>query len=732
MRDRRVHFVLLMLLVLGVTVVFGAAQARAVTFTRHDYSAGSAPCGLAIGDFNGDGFADVATDNAWTTNASVLLGAGDGSLAAPVTSSVYGNPFGMAAGDLNGDGKKDLVVVSQSGSVRVLLGAGDGTFTSAGDFAAGTIPLEVAIADFNGDGKPDLAVTNDQAASVSILLGKGDGTFEDKVDCATGAAPYGVAAADFNGDGNIDLAVACSDSSVVSILLGAGDGTFGAKTDVAAGNGALFVDVGDFNGDGDKDLAVADFFGDTVTTLMGAGDGTFSAGAVYASDSGPGGLAVGDLDGDGVQDLVVVARNADKADIYLGNGDGSFADKVVLATGGYPYNVGVADFDGNGKPDFVTVNDSGSTVSVFLNAGSMPAGTMTLDADNDATKSTTVTIDSSVTSAAQMRVRDGGGDWSDWQAYAAHTGWTVPAGDGSKAVDVEYRSHLGDVLALNDSIILDTVAPVSGTGDAPTGWVNASGLPLTVVIGSSDASTYVVSTEYRLDGATDWTEGSSVPVSGDGTHTIEYRSTDAAGNVEVAKTYTVGIDTAPPVTTDDAPSGWLTAAALPVTVHLTADAGLGSPIKSTEYRLDGASDWTDGASVPVSGNGVHAIDYRSTDAAGNVEDTKTCTVRIDAVRPTTSGQAVTVKRGKKAVFKVKVTDKVSGNPPQTVTIKVRNAKGKLLKTLSGFGPVTSNATTSLGWPHCKLAKGKYRYSVYATDAAGNRQSKAGGNRLVVK
>jgi hypothetical protein len=82
----------------------------------------------------------------------------------------------VAVGDFNGDGKADLAVANYSDhSVSVLLGNGDGTFQTHVDYATGSGPDSVAVGDFNGDGKADLAVTNDYA--VSVLLGNGDGTF---------------------------------------------------------------------------------------------------------------------------------------------------------------------------------------------------------------------------------------------------------------------------------------------------------------------------------------------------------------------------------------------------------------------------------------------------------------------------------------------------------------------------------------------------------------------------
>ena len=75
-------------------------------------------------------------------------------------------PESVAVGDFNGDGKADLAVANwDSDNVSVLLGNGNGTFQAAVNYAAGTDPSSVAVGDFNGDGKADLAVANAAATT---------------------------------------------------------------------------------------------------------------------------------------------------------------------------------------------------------------------------------------------------------------------------------------------------------------------------------------------------------------------------------------------------------------------------------------------------------------------------------------------------------------------------------------------------------------------------------------
>jgi hypothetical protein len=300
------------------------------------------PMSVAVGDFDGDAKLDLAVAN-WGRNpadtpdfrgsVSVLLGNGDGTFQAAVNYSTGTHPVSVAVGDFNRDGKPDLAVANTEpatpsgygeapGSVSVLLGNGDGTFQPAVNYSVGTNPVSVAVSDVNGDGKPDLIVAasgsnpNFFDSSVSVLLGNGDGTFQPAVNYRTGTFTRSLAVGDFNVDGKPDLAVANYGSHAnghtdtsVSVLLGNGDGTFQPAVNYKDGSLPLSVAVGDFNGDGKLDLVVGDqgfsYSDQGVSVLLGNGDGTFQTAVNFGAGPGSTSVALGDFNGDGAPDLAV-------------------------------------------------------------------------------------------------------------------------------------------------------------------------------------------------------------------------------------------------------------------------------------------------------------------------------------------------------------------------------------------------------------------------------------------
>jgi hypothetical protein len=378
-----------------------AAQSSAgrISFARAITISGGPnfPSGIASGDFNHDGMADLAVVGPANGVIAVALGKGNGKFGPwRYTLATY-SPSLVAVGKFDGKNLDAVVNDDAFDNPLVMLGAGDGYFPNAtllssdNNFVAG-----FAVGDFNGDHKEDLAASvqlTPTGCEVYLYLSNGDGTFQAPRRFPAGSGPHfsSIVAGDFNHDGKLDVAVLNDDlhdhEGSIAVLLGDGKGGFGAPLIYRLRNphSAAFptaLAAGDFNGDKKLDLAVA--FGNFSTNqssyvqvLLGNGDGTFRKGVRALAGPDPDSIAAADFNGDGKLDLVVSNAPGGRApqtiSVLLGKGDGTFqAPASFPVHGSTPFQLTVADFNGDGKPDVATVNENSNSVSVLLNTTQFP------------------------------------------------------------------------------------------------------------------------------------------------------------------------------------------------------------------------------------------------------------------------------------------------------------------------------------------------------------------------
>jgi hypothetical protein len=245
---------------------------------------GAGPTAIAVGDFNNDGFADLAVVNKNANTVSIFLGNGDETFQTPPTTLVTGNaPTAIVAQAFNPNapGIIDLAVTnSTDNTLQIFLGNGKGTFTNGVTYDTGVTPVFVASADVNLDGNLDLVVADSGAAtttntvgnSVSVFLGNGDGTFilpgGARMDFAAGTTPTSFVIADFNDDGIPDLLVTASGDDAAALMIGASGGFFNAPIEVPVGTTPDSVATADFNGDGLPDVAISNFGSNTASVIL--------------------------------------------------------------------------------------------------------------------------------------------------------------------------------------------------------------------------------------------------------------------------------------------------------------------------------------------------------------------------------------------------------------------------------------------------------------------------------
>jgi hypothetical protein len=118
---------------------------------KQDYRTGRRPAAIKLQDLNRDGQPDLVTAN--VNGVSVLLNRGDGRFAARRDYNTGSCSQSMLAiGDVNGDGDPDIATEC----VSVLVNKGDGSFRPKLAYDHQFEPLSLAIADLTGDHRRDL------------------------------------------------------------------------------------------------------------------------------------------------------------------------------------------------------------------------------------------------------------------------------------------------------------------------------------------------------------------------------------------------------------------------------------------------------------------------------------------------------------------------------------------------------------------------------------------------
>ena len=389
--------------------------------------------GVAVLDFDADGWPDLHFTQGGDFPARpgkaqppdrLFRNLGGGKLADATDQAGIGDPGygqGLAAGDYDNDGFADLYLAN-IGPNRLYHNQGDGTFIDVTD-GSGITGAEwtssCLLADLNGDGLPDIYDVNylagrepidlqckDQqldepricapsmfdGAEDRLYVNRGDGTFEDATFTSGISALHGkglgAAAADFAGRGRVDLLVsndttpnlyfvnetACPGAPPKFSERGVEAGC--AYNGMGRSHANMGIAVADADGDGLLDFCITAFFREYAVLYLQKPAGTFTDRSSESGLKGPTAMLLGfgtqflDADLDGWPDLVIANGHVDDYSkkgtpyrmrplFFANRGRGRFAELPASELGEYfereLLGRGLARLDWNrdGREDFV-------------------------------------------------------------------------------------------------------------------------------------------------------------------------------------------------------------------------------------------------------------------------------------------------------------------------------------------------------------------------------------------
>jgi len=218
-------------------------------------------------------------------------------------------------------------------------------------------------------------------------------------------------------------------------------------------------------------------------------------------------------------------------------------------------------------------------------------------------------------------------DGGAWQVYV---GPFSVSGDGAHTVD--YHGH--DIAGLAEAdrkanFNVDVSPPVTSASLSGTsgdnGWYVS---PVSVSLTATDATSGVASTSYRLDGGAWTTYAGAIPITSDGSHVVDFYSTNNAGLLETAAAVSFRLDTSRPSVTNTAPrgAGTNTTPLIVITFNEPMNRGSVGAAFSITPDMNGAFMWSaDNRTVTFSPDRVLfagtdyfvAIDSSAKDMAGN-------------------------------------------------------------------------------------------------------------------
>lgn len=267
--------------------------------------------------------------------------------------------------------------------------------------------------------------------------------------------------------------------------------------------------------------------------------------------------------------------------------------------------------------------------------------------------------------------------------------------------------QLGQTATLTSPAVkIDWTAPVTNSAvsgtvvPGVTAWYQNSAQ---VTLTKTDNLSGVRTTSYTIDGGTTQNYVAPFTIQTDGSHTLNFWSSDYAGNNEIQQSVFVNVDVNSPSTQISAGSGFY---ASPTQVTLTATDS-GSGVANTFYRVDSGATQTYSAPFTVSGDTNRQIVYWSVDQAGHTENQHFFTLKLDGSAPST------------AISLVGTSSNGWRTTPVQVTLSPSDTRSGVAAT---YYTVDGGPTQTYSGPFMINESAIYQLNYWSVDNVGNTEA----------